>query len=116
MDLSEAINHKILVLDGAMGTMFQQEGLKEEDYRGQLYCDHYVQLKGMNDLLSLTQPDLVKSIHYRYLEAGADILTTNSFNANFLGLQPYGLEKDVYEINRKAALIARESIRQYKAS
>ena len=113
MDLKEAIKHKILVLDGAMGTMLQQEGLKEEDYRGQLFGDHSVPLKGMNDVLSLTRPELVKSIHQRYLEAGADILTTNSFNANFLSLQPYGLEGKVYEINRRAALLARESIAQY---
>jgi len=116
MDLTEAIHHKILVLDGAMGTMFQQEGLKEEDYRGQLFRDRSVPLKGMNDLFSITRPELVKSFHRRYLEAGADILTTNSFNANLLGLQPYGLEQEVYEINRQAAFLARESIRQYNAA
>jgi 5-methyltetrahydrofolate--homocysteine methyltransferase len=95
--------------------MFQQENLKEEDFRGRHYRHHSVPLKGMNDLLSITRPELVKSVHHRYLEAGADVITTNSFNANFLSLQPYGLEQAVYEVNYQAALVARESVARYNS-
>jgi 5-methyltetrahydrofolate--homocysteine methyltransferase len=115
MDIREAIKHKILVLDGAMGTMLQQEGLKEDDYRGERFHDHPVSLRGMSDVLCLTRPNLVKNIHRQYLEAGADIITTNSFNANILGLDPYRLKDHGYEINRQSALLARESIREFIA-
>ena len=113
MDIKQAIQDKILLLDGAMGTMLQQKVISEDDFRGARFREHPVPLKGMNDILSLTQPGLIKSIHQQYLEAGAHIVTTNSFNANFFSLRRYQLEPFVREINLQAASIARESVKEY---
>jgi 5-methyltetrahydrofolate--homocysteine methyltransferase len=112
-DLKEILKHRILVLDGAMGTMIQQYKLKEEDYRGERFKNHECDLKGNNDLLCLSQPLIIAEIHDSYLEAGADIIETNTFNANRISQADYKLEKLAYEINRHAAEIARDCAERY---
>ena len=104
---------RILILDGAMGTMIQRHNLEEEDYRGELFADWKSPLKGMNDLLVLTQPEIISSIHKQYLEAGADIIETNNFNATASDLVRYGLEDYAYELNVAAAKLARKSADEY---
>lgn len=99
----------MLILDGATGTYLQQFQLKEEDFRGSLFSSHPVPLKGCNDVLCLTQPELVRQMHQAYIEAGADIIETNSFNCNRFSLGDYGLEDRVYEIARAAARVAKEA-------
>lgn len=101
------LTERVLVLDGAMGTMIQRLNLTEEDYRGQRFHDVPGRLKGNNDLLSLTCPDAIAGIHRAYIDAGADIISTNSFNANAISMADYGLQSHVREINRAAAAIAR---------
>jgi 5-methyltetrahydrofolate--homocysteine methyltransferase len=105
--LTRLLRERILVLDGAMGTMVQQCHLGEADFRGGFH-DHAHDLKGDNDLLVLTRPDIVRSIHDAYLEAGADIIETNTFNATAIAQADYGMQAHVKEINRAAARIARE--------
>jgi len=100
------------VLDGAMGTMIQRHKLKEEDYRGERFKDWRSDLKGNNDLLCLTQPQIIKEIHKQYLEAGADIIETNTFNAQRVSLADYHMEELAYEINFAAAKIAKESVKE----
>lgn len=95
--------------------MIQQYGLGEEDYRGERFAGWHTQLKGCNDLLCLTRPDLVREIHAEYLQAGSDIVTTDSFNANALSLAGYGLSEHVYEINRAAAALARAAADEFTA-
>ena len=104
---------RILILDGAMGTMIQRHNLEEEDYRGERFADWKSPLKGMNDLLVLTQPEIISSIHKQYLEAGADIIETNNFNATASDLVRYGLEDYAYELNVAAAKLARKSADEY---
>ncbi|MBC7959420.1 MAG: homocysteine S-methyltransferase family protein, partial [Vallitaleaceae bacterium] len=104
--LIELLNDKILVLDGAMGTEIQSYMLSEADFRGQIFSDHPQSLKGNNDLLSLTQPEIIEAIHMAYLAAGSDIIETNTFNATVVSQGDYGTEKYVYEINKKSAEIA----------
>ncbi len=103
------LDERILLLDGAMGTMIQRRGLAEADYRGERFAGWTQDLKGANDLLTLTRPDVIAAIHREYLEAGADIIETNTFNANAPSLADYGLEDLVAEINRAAAQLARET-------
>ena len=105
--LVAALANRILVVDGAMGTMVQVEGLEEADYRGTRFAAHERPLRGCNDLLVLTRPDLIASIHRRYLEAGADIIETNTFNATTISLADYGLEAHVRELNTAAARLAK---------
>ena len=105
--LEEELERRILLLDGGFGTMVQGYGLAEADYRDELFRDHAQQLKGCNDLLALTQPGIVREIHEKYLAAGADIVTTDSFNANAVSLADYGLEARAREIARAAARTAR---------
>jgi 5-methyltetrahydrofolate--homocysteine methyltransferase len=100
---------RILVLDGAMGTMIQEHKLEEEDYRGSQYASWHSDLKGNNDLLAITQPTLIKNIHLAYLEAGADILETNTFNANAISMADYDMQDEVVKINIAAATLAREA-------
>ena len=107
--ITELVNKRILFLDGAMGTMIQRLGLEEEDYRGERFADWNTPLKGMNDLLVLTQPEIITGIHDSYLQAGSDIIETNNFNATPSDLERYNLEDYAYEINRQAAIIARSS-------
>ena len=90
--LYEALESRILLLDGGFGTMVQQYGFTEEDYRGERFRDWNVLLKGCNDLLAVTRPEAVREIHVKYLQAGADIIETDSFNANAVSLADYGLE------------------------
>ena len=100
---------RILVLDGAMGTMIQQRGLTEADFRGEQFRDHPHTLKGCNDLLCITRPDVIADIHRQYFEAGADIVETNTFNANSVSMTgDYGMEAQVFEMNRAGAALARE--------
>jgi len=106
--LEQLFRERILILDGATGTMIQKAGLTEADFRGERFTDHPVDCKGDNDLLSLTRPDLVREIHRAYLDAGADIIKTNTFNANAVSQADYRLQDVVYEMNRTAAMLARE--------
>lgn len=108
--LAEIAVNKILVLDGAMGTMIQRHKLQEEDYRGQRFKNHTKLQKGNNDLLSITQPDVIGGIHRQYLQAGADIITTNTFNSNRISMADYGMEDLVYELNAEAARLAMRTI------
>jgi 5-methyltetrahydrofolate--homocysteine methyltransferase len=105
-DIRTLLKSRILVLDGAMGTMLQAYKLTEEDFRGDRFIDHPKDLKGNNDLLSLVRPDIIKEIHEAYLEAGADIVETNTFNGTSISQSDYGLEAYVYEMNKASAQIA----------
>ena len=107
--IQEIAKEQILLIDGAMGTMLQAYQLEEADFRGDRFKDHPSDLKGNNDLLSLSRPDVVEAIHTAYLEAGADLIETNTFNANAISQSDYGTEDLVYEINLKSAKIARKS-------
>ncbi|HEV8149664.1 MAG TPA: homocysteine S-methyltransferase family protein [Gemmatimonadales bacterium] len=107
--LEPLLAERILVLDGAMGTMIQGHRLKEPDYRGARFADWAVDLKGNNDLLCLTRPDIIRGIHAAYLEAGADIIETNSFNSTAVSMADYRMEALVAELNRTAAQLARET-------
>jgi 5-methyltetrahydrofolate--homocysteine methyltransferase len=108
--LRQALAERILVLDGAMGTTIQNHKLEENDYRGERFADHPRELRGNNDLLSLTRPDLIRQIHREFLEAGADIAETNTFNSTSISQADYGLEDLVYELNREGARLAREAV------
>jgi 5-methyltetrahydrofolate--homocysteine methyltransferase len=107
-ELESLLARRILVLDGAMGTMIQSYHLGEQDYRGERFAQWPRDLKGNNDLLSLTQPSIIRAIHAAYLDAGADILETNSFNSTAISMADYGMEELVYELNRTSARLARE--------
>jgi 5-methyltetrahydrofolate--homocysteine methyltransferase len=112
--LPELLARRILVLDGAMGTMIQTYQLGEQEYRGERFRDWPSDLRGNNDLLSLTQPGIIRAIHAAYLDAGADILETNSFNSTAISMADYGMEHLVYELNRTAARLARESADEFE--
>ncbi len=114
--LRSLLADRILILDGAMGTMIQRAKLEEEDYRGQQFADWPTPLKGMNDLLVLTQPKLIADIHRDYLEAGADIIETNNFNATPSDLKRYGLEDYAVEINTAAAQLARACADEFSSA
>ena len=114
-DIREELRSRVLVLDGAMGTMIQTYRLKEEDYRGERFAAHGSDLRGNNDLLSITQPDIIRTIHEKYLEAGADIIETNTFNANRISMADYHLEELVYEMNLASARLAREAADKFTA-
>ena len=111
--LNDALQERILLLDGGFGTMVQRYGLSEADYRGERFRELPGQLRGCNDLLNLTRPDIIREIHTRYLQAGADLITTNSFNANAISLTDYGISDLAREIARAAASIARASAAEY---
>jgi 5-methyltetrahydrofolate--homocysteine methyltransferase len=106
--IHEALKNRILVLDGAMGTMLQRNKFSEEDFRGERFKDFPHPLKGNNDLLSITQPEAVKQVHRLYFQAGADIVETNTFSGTTIGMADYHLEDLVYELNYQSAKIARE--------
>jgi 5-methyltetrahydrofolate--homocysteine methyltransferase len=112
--LEPLLARRILVLDGAMGTMIQSYRLDEKDYRGERFADWPRELRGHNDLLTLTQPDVIHAIHSAYLEAGADIVETNSFTSNAMSLADYGMEDLVYELNHAAARLAREAADEWE--
>lgn len=106
--ITDELNKRILILDGAMGTMIQRYKLTEEDFRGNVFTDSSVLLKGNNDLLSITRPDIIKAIHAEYFEAGADIVETNTFSGTSIAQADYQLEKAVYDINFQSAKIAKD--------
>ncbi|MEI6950596.1 homocysteine S-methyltransferase family protein [Paraflavisolibacter sp. H34] len=115
-NIRELLNDRILVIDGAMGTMIQRYKLTEADYRGERFKDWPSDIKGNNDLLCLTQPQIIKAIHTEYLAAGADILETNTFNAQRISMADYNMEDLSYEINVAAARLAKEAVREFLAS
>ena len=106
--IEKILNERIMILDGPMGTMIQEHSLGENDFRGNSFVDHKCPLKGNNDLLNITRPDLIRSIHRDYLEAGADIIETNTFNSTSISLADYGMEKYAYDFNHAGANIAKE--------
>ena len=114
-ELQEELKSRIMYLDGAMGTMIQRYKLGESDFRGEQFKDHHIDLKGNNDLLSVVRPDIIKAIHKEYLEAGSDILETNTFSATTIAQEDYGLESAVDEINVCSAKVAREAVDEYMA-
>ena len=109
----QEIEKRILVLDGAMGTMLQQYKFTEEDFRGDRFKDFQLPLQGNNDLLSITQPQAIKDIHAKYFEAGADIVETNTFSGTTIAMADYGLESLVYELNYQSAKIAKEVAEEF---
>ncbi|MCU1227774.1 MAG: methionine synthase, partial [Acidobacteria bacterium] len=111
--LLEALRKRILIIDGAMGTMIQRYKLEDADYRGERFADHPRDLKGNNDLLCLTRPEIIEEIHRQYLDAGADLIETNTFNAQAISMADYGLESLSYEINVAAAQLARRAVDAY---
>ncbi len=113
--LEDALKTRILVLDGAMGTMVQRHGLTEAQYRGERFRDHPKDLRGNNDLLTLTRPQVIAGIHAQYLEAGADILETNTFNATTVAQADYDLQAVVAELNREGARLARRVADEFTA-
>ena len=108
MDIKKELQNRILVLDGAMGTMLQAYKFSEEDFRGERFKDYPTPLQGNNDLLSITQPEAIKTIHGKYFEAGADIIETNTFSGTTIAMADYQLEDLVYELNFQSAKIAKE--------
>ncbi|HPF96350.1 MAG TPA: homocysteine S-methyltransferase family protein [Mangrovimonas sp.] len=112
-ELKKLLEQKILVLDGAMGTMLQRYKFTEEDYRGERFKDFPFPLKGNNDLLSLTQPQAIAEVHRKYFEAGADIVETNTFSGTTIGMADYHMEEFVYELNFQSAKIAKEVANEF---
>lgn len=112
-NIYDILKDKILVLDGAMGTMIQEYKFSESDYRGSRFKDHPCSVKGNNDLLSITQPEAIKSIHEKYLEVGSDIIETNTFSSTSIGMADYSMESIVYDINFESAKIAKEAALKY---
>ena len=113
LNIYDILKERILVLDGAMGTMIQDYKFSESDYRGSRFKDHPSTLKGNNDLLSLTQPEAIKTIHEKYLEVGADIIETNTFSSTSIGMADYSMESIVYDINFESAKIAKDAATKY---
>src|SRR5918998_551324 len=107
------LKQRIIVLDGAMGTMIQRYGFTEEDYRGERFKDYPRELKGNNDLLSITQPQIIRDIHEAMLEAGADVVETNTFSSTSIAQADYGMEDLAYELNYESARLAREAADKY---
>ena len=115
MSIKEALQERILVIDGAMGTMIQRHKLTEEDYRGTRFADWHADVKGNNDLLCITQPHIITGIHLEYLEAGADIIETNTFSSTSIAMADYDMQSLAYELNVAAAKCVRAAIDQYKS-
>src|ERR1700743_239055 len=113
--IENCLKERILVIDGAMGTMIQRHKLEEKDYRGQRFKDWPSDVKGNNDLLSLTQPAIIEGIHREYLDAGADIIETNTFNSQAISMADYHMEELSYELNVAAAQIARKAAADFTA-
>jgi 5-methyltetrahydrofolate--homocysteine methyltransferase len=114
MNIRNELEKRILIIDGAMGTMIQRYKLAEADYRGERFKDWASDLKGNNDLLCLTQPQIIKEIHKQYLAAGADIIETNTFNAQRISLADYHMEALAYEINNAAAKVAKLAVKEFQ--
>jgi 5-methyltetrahydrofolate--homocysteine methyltransferase len=113
--IKDILKKRIMIIDGAMGTMIQRYKLSEADYRGERFKDYPSDLKGNNDLLSITQPEIVKDIHLEYLEAGADIIETNTFNSTAISMADYDMSALAYELNVAAAKCAREAVNAFLA-
>ncbi len=113
--IQECLQERILIIDGAMGTMIQRYKLEEKDYRGERFKDWHTDVKGNNDLLSLTQPQIVEEIHKQYLEAGADIIETNTFSSTSIAQADYDMQSLAYELNVAAAKCAREAIKNFNS-
>lgn len=113
MNIREAIKQRILILDGAMGTMIQKHNLGEEDYRGDRFSEYHMDIKGNNELLSLTQPQIIADIHQQYFDAGADIVETNTFSANSISQADYDMSEHAYEMNVESAKIAKQVAEVY---
>lgn len=113
--IQDLLKERILILDGAMGTMIQRHKFTEEDYRGERFKDWKQPLQGNNDLLSITQPKAIKEIHAKYFEAGADIAETNTFSSTTIAMEDYGMEDLVYELNYQSAKIAKEVADEFSA-
>lgn len=113
MNIKEDLQNRILVLDGAMGTMIQNHNLTEDEFRGSRFKNHPCSLKGNNDLLSITQPQIIRKIHLAYLESGADIIETNTFSSTSIGMLDYQMEDLAYELNYESAKIAKEATNYY---
>ncbi len=111
--LKKLLAERILVLDGAMGTMIQGYGLSEADFRGERFKNHPSDLKGNNDILNITRPDVIREIHEKYLRAGSDIVETNTFSSTAVSQSDYKCEAYVYEINYEAARNARSAVDKY---
>ena len=112
-NIEKTLKDKILVLDGAMGTMLQEYKFTEEDFRTERFKEHPCPLQGNNDLLSLTQPEAIKEIHRKYFEAGADIVETNTFSSTSIGMSDYQMESLVYELNYESARLAKEVAEEF---
>ncbi len=113
--IQQCLNERILIIDGAMGTMIQQHKLEEKDYRGERFKDWHTDVKGNNDLLSITQPQVIEGIHKEYLEAGADIIETNTFSSTCIAQADYDMQALAYELNIAAAKCARAAADEYTA-
>ncbi len=114
--LRELLDQRLLFLDGAMGTMIQQRKLLEEDFRGEAFADTQIDLKGNNELLSITRPDVIRDIHWAFLEAGSDIIETNTFSATVIAQADYGLEDRVRELNLASAQLAKKTVAEFQAA
>jgi 5-methyltetrahydrofolate--homocysteine methyltransferase len=112
--IEKILKERILVLDGAMGTMIQRYSLEEKDFRGDRFINHSCDLKGNNDLLSLTRPDIIKAIHLEFLNAGADIIETNTFSSTSIAQEDYDLSDIIYDLNYESAQVAREQQMLYQ--
>ncbi|MEO6455980.1 MAG: homocysteine S-methyltransferase family protein [Ginsengibacter sp.] len=114
--IQDYLKERILIIDGAMGTMIQQYKLEEKDYRGERFKDWHTDVKGNNDLLSITQPQIIEAIHIKYLEAGADIIETNTFSSTLIAQADYDMQSLAYELNVAAAKCARNAINKFLSS
>jgi 5-methyltetrahydrofolate--homocysteine methyltransferase len=114
-NIKECLQERILIIDGAMGTMIQRHKLTEADYRGERFKDWPTDVKGDNELLSITQPDVIIGIHKEYLEAGADIIETNTFSSTFIAQADYNMQELAYEMNVASAKCARIAADEYTA-
>jgi 5-methyltetrahydrofolate--homocysteine methyltransferase len=112
-DIRAALKNRILIIDGAMGTMIQRYKLEEADYRGERFKDWHSDVKGNNDLLSITQPQIIEAIHEQYLEAGADIIETNTFSSTVIAQADYDMQAIAYEMNVASARCARNAADKY---
>lgn len=115
MDIREILKERILIIDGAMGTMIQRHKLEEADYRGERFKDWHTDVKGNNDLLSITQPEIIEGIHALYLEAGADIIETNTFSSTLIAQADYDMQEFAYELNVASAKCAKNAADKYNA-
>src|ERR1700709_119197 len=113
--IQDCLKERILIIDGAMGTMIQRYKLEEKDYRGERFKDWHSDVKGNNDLLSLTQPAIIGAIHREYLEAGADIIETNTFSSTVIAQADYDMQAIAFELNVASARVAREAADEYTA-